>query len=160
MKYQNHRFAWVTIVMVMFAALFSGCHLGPTQHSRHSAIHDFARDGNLALARQDLSTNLSDLNLPDDAGLTPLHLAALHCHTNIVAFLLEEGAKVNLKTRDGATPLHLAAQEGCTEVADLLLRGGAKINLRDDQHRTPLGRAEAWNQQTMIKLLQVHGGTD
>lgn len=155
MKSPSQNFLRTTILTSIVAGICAGCFLIPTQHSRHSPIHDFARDGNLALLIQDLSTNSSDLNLPDDAGLTPLHLAALHCHTNVIGFLLQKGAKVNRTAQDGTTPLHLAAQEGCIDGVTQLLRAGANVNIKDNQNRTALDRAEAWHQDAIIKLL--HG---
>ncbi len=78
--------------------------------------------------RKILATNSHDLNLPDDAERTPLHLAATHCHTNVVVLLLDKGAKIDPRAEGGATPLHLAAQEGCVDVVNLLLAKGAKVN--------------------------------
>lgn len=101
-----------------------------------------------------------DLNLPDDAGLTPLHLAAGHCRTNVVALLLEKGAQPNSKAKGGATPLHLASQEGCADAVTMLLTGGAQVNARDDQGRTPLKRAEEWRQDATVQLLRLRGGTE
>ena len=92
--------------------------------------------------------------------LTPLHLAASACHTNVVALLLDKGAKIDCAAKDGATPLHLAAQEGCADVVNLLLAKGANVNARDDQKRTPLVRAEQWHQDAMVPLLRQHGGSE
>ena len=136
----------------------AGCFLIPTTHSIYRPIHEYAADGNVAAVAQDLATNSYDLNLPDDAGRTPLHLAATHCQTNVVALLLDKGAKINVKASGGATPLHLAAQEGCADVVKLLLDKGAKVNVRDDQGRTPLDRAMQWHQDAIAELIRQHGG--
>jgi ankyrin repeat protein len=148
------------ILVATLSIACSGCFLKPTEHSKHSPIHDYARDGDLFSVTQDLATNRDDLNLPDDAGLTPLHLATLHCHTNIVAFLLSSHAKVNLASKDGSTALHFAAQEGCLNVMTELLEANAEVNVRDNQHRTPLDRAESWTQKPAADLLREHGGIE
>ena len=158
MKSQNYKIRSLILVTLIFAGICAGCFLRPIKHSDARPIHGFARDGNLSLVMQDLSTNPADLNLPDDAGLTPLHLASLHCHTNVVAFLLEKGARVDATAQDDTTPLHLAAQEGCLDVANLLIAGGAKVNARDAEHRTPLDRAEAWHQTNTVNWLKTQGG--
>ena len=102
----------------------------------------------------------AEVNAMDGDGLTPLHLAAENCHSNVVALLLAKGAKINVTAQDHATPLHLAAQEGCTDVVEVLLDRSAKINLRDNQNRTPLRRAEQWHQDAVAQLLKQHGGTE
>jgi len=132
-------------------------------HSAYRDIHAYAKSGNAALAAADLDAHPEDLNLPDDGGLTPLHLAVLHCHTNVVALLLKDGADVNRKGKDNETPLHLAAQEGCIDAASMLLEKGANVNPHDHQGRTPLGRAEQWIQDTndmTAQFLRQHGGTE
>ncbi len=137
----------------------AGCSLSPS-HSAYRPIHGYARAGDLARLTEDLAENPGDLNLPDDTGLTPLHLAASYCHADVVTLLLDKGAKINVTSQDGATPLHLAAQEGCADVANLLLQRGANVNARDKQHRTPLGRAIQWRQTAMVLLIRQHGGAE
>jgi ankyrin repeat protein len=147
--------AILTIALVIAC---SSCFLIPPAHSKNRPIHEYAADGNLAAATQDLATNSHDLNLPDDAGRTPLHLAATHCHTNVVTLLLNQGAKINVKAAGGATALDLAAQEGCADVVNLLLAKGAKVNARDDQGRTPLDRAVQWHRDAVAEIIRQHGG--
>jgi len=149
-------------IAAVAAVLIAGC-VGcssSNQHSAYRSIHGDARDGNAALVAEDLKQNPAQINLPDDAGLTPLHLAASACHTNVVTLLLNTGAKIDCKSKDGATPLHLAAQEGYGDVVNLLLTNGAPINPRDNQGRTPLKRAEEWHQDSIVQLLRQHGGTE
>jgi len=136
----------------------AGCGLFPTSHGTYGPIHEYAAAGNVAAVTQDLATNSSDLDLPDDTGRTPLHYAATHCQTGVVRLLLDDGARPNVKATGGTTPLHLAAQAGCAEVVSLLLAKGAKANARDDQGRTPLARAEQWHQTNIVALLQQHQG--
>jgi ankyrin len=147
------------LLAAMLAGAGAGCFHSP-QHSAYREIHASARDGDATQVAGDLAQNPGDLNLPDDAGLTPLHLAASACHTNVVALLLDKGAKIDCAAKDKATPLHLAAQEGCADAVNLLLIRGASVNARDDQKRTPLGRAEQWHQDAIVQILRQHGGTE
>ena len=159
MKTRFYPSIWIILLTTALMAGGTGC-FHATQHSAYREIHASARDGDAAQVAGDLAQNPGDLNLPDDAGLTPLHLAASACHTNVVALLLDKGAKIDCPAKDGATPLHLAAQEGCADAVNLLLDKGANVNARDDQKRTPLVRAEQWHQDAVVQLFQQHGGTE
>ena len=159
LKQRLHNRIGALVLAAGFALLCSGCilfHKG----SSYRHIHEYAKAGDAAAVAQDLSDYPGDLNLPDDAGLTPLHLAALQCHTNVIALLLAKGADVNHEAKDDTTPLHAAAQEGCLDGVKMLLARGAKINARDGQGRTALKRAELWRQNVVAEFLREHGGTE
>jgi len=155
----NIRSAILTVVLPAALAIAgAGCFLIPTSHSKDRPIHAYAADGNVAAVAQDLATNSCDLNQPDDAGRTPLHLAAARCRLDVATLLLDKGAKIDSRAAGGTTPLHLAAQAGCEPVAALLISRGAKVNSQDDQGRTPLDRALQWNRTGVAELLRQHGG--
>jgi ankyrin repeat protein len=149
-----------TIALALAAVMAAtGCLL-PPRHSVYRPIHGYARAGDVAHVTEDLAQNPGDLDLPDDTGSTPLHLAASYCHVDVVTLLLNKGAKVNARSNDGATALHLAAQEGCADVVNHLLARGAQVNARDRQGRTPLVRATQWHQAGTAQLLRQKGGTE
>ena len=154
---QPIRTAVLTAVLVTSC---SGCFLIPPKHSDYRAIHEYASDGNVAGITQDLAAYPGDVNLTDDAGRTPLHLAATHCHVDAAEVLLDKGAKIDAKATGGTTPLDVAAQAGCVDMVNLLLAKGAKINLRDDQGRTLLGRATQWKRDEVVQVLRAHGGIE
>jgi ankyrin repeat protein len=153
--------AWTQIaVLAAGCALFvGGCCLFQS-HSHFRSVHEAAIDGDVMSVADDLKMRPGDLNLPDDAGQTPLHLASIHCRTNVVELLLDKGANIGAVAKGNATPLHLAAQSGCSAAARLLLSKGASVNARDDEGRTPLGRAKQWNQEELVLLLRQHGGIE
>ena len=136
--------------------LTSGC--WPAHpHSAYRTIHQYAINGDAAGVSAELAMHPDELNLPEDDGLTPLHLAAENCHTNVVVLLLDKGAKIGVQAKNSDTPLHLAAQEGCVDVVAILLAKGAEINARDSQGRTPLDRAQQWHQTNVVSLLRQRG---
>jgi ankyrin repeat protein len=159
MKIKNSFNLSLLVMLVAVGLLASGC-WSAHPHSAYRPIHQCAINGDAAGVAAELKQFPDELNLPEDDGLTPLHLAAENCHSNVVALLLAKGAKINVTAQDHATPLHLAAQEGCTDVVEVLLDRSAKINLRDNQNRTPLLRAEQWHQDAVAQLLKQHGGTE
>jgi ankyrin repeat protein len=147
-----------TALAAAIAFYVAGCQ--QPQHSQYRDIHAAARAGDLATVEADLTQNPADLELPDDSGFTPLHLAASFCQTNVMGLLLDKGAKPDTKSKDGATPLQLAAQQGCTNGVSLLLMRGATVNVRNNQGKTPLGCAESWHQDGIVNLLRQNGGTE
>jgi ankyrin repeat protein len=96
-----------------------------------------AENGDLDEVKRQLSENSAIINTKDKEGDTAILKACRNCNnTNIVAFLLENGAEINdKKYRDsiGQTPLIIAAQAGCKDIVELLLRAGADIEHRNDQ---------------------------
>ena len=55
----------------------------------------------------------------------PLISAVIHNHAECVAFLLEQGANVDVRNANGSTPLMFSAFYGHAEVAEMLLSAGA-----------------------------------
>jgi ankyrin repeat protein len=62
-----------------------------------------------------------DVNVEDEDGWRPLHLAAFSGHVEVVTTLAELGAAVNAAAADGRKPLHLAAGNGHVEVTRTLV---------------------------------------
>jgi ankyrin len=138
----------------------TGCVLFGPPHSEYRPIHQYATDCNTSNVVADLATVSSDLNLEDDGGRTPLHIASGNCCTGVVMVLLQKHAKMDVKGKAGETPLHVAAQEGCSNAVLLLLDHGAKINARDKQSRTPLKRAIEYQQPAIADILRSRGGVE
>ncbi|MFN7097735.1 MAG: ankyrin repeat domain-containing protein, partial [Gammaproteobacteria bacterium] len=91
-----------------------------------------------------IKTNLEDqtelLHKPIDIknNRTALHIAAQHNQIDVVIFLLEKGASIQVKDDDDCTPLLIAALFGKTETLICLLKYGALITEKDDEENTPL----------------------
>lgn len=79
----------------------------------------------------------TDVNylLNGDSGLCR---ATESCHQEIVEFLLEVGAEVNLRDGNQSTPLMQAAYRASGEIARILIAAGADINAKDDNGYTAL----------------------
>ena len=60
--------------------------------------------------------------------MTALMLAAQCGHTNIIQYLLDEGADVNKLDERGGSTLMYASSHGHTETVRLLLNYGADVN--------------------------------
>ncbi len=60
----------------------------------------------------------------DPEGRTPLHLAAMKGHRDVVDCLLKSKASAALRDEAGKTPLYYATDRGHADVADMLRRRG------------------------------------
>jgi ankyrin repeat protein len=91
------------------------------------------------------------------AAISPLHIAAQHGHTAVVAALLDAGADIRGGADPGVpTPLHVAAGNGYLDAVELLLARGADVHDREQHHgSTPLGWAEWAKNAEIIALLRA-----
>ncbi len=66
----------------------------------------------------------ADVNVKNDEGLSPLHIAALCGQKEATRILISEGADINIQNANGHTPLKYAREKGHFEVAGLLCAHG------------------------------------
>ncbi|XP_043476377.1 ankyrin-3-like [Leptopilina heterotoma] len=69
-----------------------------------------------------------ELNFQGSFCETALHYAVSLQLSEVVLFLLQEGADPNCKTRSGLTPLHYASYLGNENICSILLNFGAQVN--------------------------------
>lgn len=158
MKARSNAIPW--LISFGFLCAVEGCFLLPPPHSDYRPIHQAAGGCDAVTVAAILATNPAALNIREDGGRGPLHVAAAHCCTNVVGLLLEKGADLELKGNTGETPLHVAAQEGCVEVVAMLVKKGANVNARDKGGHTPLKRAIDYEQAATAELLRKLGGVE
>src|SRR5690606_25858891 len=90
---------------------------------------------------------------PQPGGMTPLHYAARHDHTDVAALLLDAGANIEAREANEITPLLMAISNDQLPTAYLLLERGADVNVSDWYGRSPLWEA------VFVRNLYVHNGT-
>ena len=88
---------------------------------------------------------------------SPLHIASINGHIEIVEFLLKIGVDVNLPDHpNGFTPLHYAAIHGKDEIVEFLLKNDAEPNLQNVTGDTALHLASRKDDvEIVIKLLEM-----
>ncbi len=102
-----------------------------------------------------LVLNGADLELTYVEGTTPLMVAILNQHFEVVHFLLRKGSNPNHQDDVKGTPLIYAAAINDYQMADLLLYYGASDTLSDREGNTPLMTAVFFgNLETADVLLQ------
>lgn len=121
------------------------------------------RDSTLAIVKM-LMANGATVSEADEAGETPLMLAAKAAAPQTMQILLEAGSSVNAKDKQGLTPLMHAVTSYYTPNPDLprtvsmLLAAGARINDVDASGRTVLMYAVLFSSDPeLIKVMIANG---
>jgi palmitoyltransferase len=81
------------------------------------------------------STNI--LDIPNNEGMTSLHLSCFYSFKNMSDTLLLLGCNINIKDPKGYTPLHYAVKVENYRLCKKLIVFGANKNLRDNENNTP-----------------------
>lgn len=99
------------------------------------------------------------VNVTNQDGASPLHVAALHGRAELVPLLLKHGASAGARNVSQAVPLHLACQQGHFQVVKYLLESNAKPNKKDISGNTPLIYACSNGHHEVAALLLQHGAS-
>uniref|UniRef100_A0A4W3K008 Ankyrin repeat domain 27 n=1 Tax=Callorhinchus milii TaxID=7868 RepID=A0A4W3K008_CALMI len=108
-----------------------------------------------------VTVNGLSVNATNQDGFTPLHVAALHGHFDLVSLLLRHGASVNTKNFHNSTALHLICQHNEPQVRLMkyFLDYNAKLNKKDSYGNTPLLHACLRGHLEVAELLLEHGAS-
>ena len=94
-------------------------------------------------------------NIADHQGKTALHKSAIKGNLDIIEFLIQNGARIDVKEeKSGRTALHMATKP---EVAKLLIEKGAQIEAKDTRGRTPLLICAMESHAEVAQVLVQHG---
>ena len=80
----------------------------------------------------------TNLNARTSMNRTPLHLATIHNHYEVVELLIKMGAKIDLVDNDFNTCLHYASNQGYEDIVIFLLTSSANITIKNNLGRTPV----------------------
>ena len=94
------------------------------------------------------------VDIRNQAGETPLMMAALKAEADAAAALLAHGAAVQ---KDGWSPLHYAATGGSAAIVKLLLSKGAPLEARSPNGSTPLMMAARYGNEEAVDALLAAG---
>jgi ankyrin repeat protein len=164
--------------LLLLAAQAAATH--PSRHAPRTMIadtltplHAAARNGQLERVRELVQLGLrrcDEARLPylerqacykggtvdslGDSGWAPMHEAAMHGHTEVITYLLEQNADVNVRSALGSTPLHWAARGGHADAARVLIDAGGDVDATNYDGKSVLDWAP---QQHKSKVLQAWG---
>ncbi|XP_066259170.1 arf-GAP with coiled-coil, ANK repeat and PH domain-containing protein 2 [Euwallacea similis] len=143
---------------------------GDTEEEKDSAVGDddvSSLDSNILLYKASAADNLpvmcqalalgADKNWPNrkERDRYPLHGAVLSGSVIACAYLLLNGAKINVQDQNGRTPLHLATREGHTAQVCLFLKYKADQHIEDEEGKVPLSMAEQKEHADIVTLLRL-----
>lgn len=113
---------------------------------------------NIDILKEAIENGGSNVNESyDDHKVTLLTLASRHGYNEIVVYLLDNGASIDMFDPNNLTALHRACISGRCITVDILLKKGANINLRNKQGNSALLMACANHQFDVVKILLSHG---
>lgn len=78
----------------------------------------------------------------------------------IIEFLIQNGADVNLANKAGYTPLIVASYYNCFEFVKVLIANGADVNLMNNDGETALMTARKSGYTKIVNLLKTHGAKE
>ena len=133
----------------------------------YTALHYSCRYGHLDIVRTLVMNNYShknfwfrlyskaDVNARTDSGDTPLTLAAINKHDNVVHALSDYNCEVYAKDKDAYTALlHLSCERGYVDIVRTVLkRHKADVNARTDSGDTPLTLAAKNRHYDIVHVL-------
>ena len=101
-------------------------------------LHRAARTGDLESVKEILSSDPTLVDVQGEDGRTPLHWAVRGVHVEVVKYLMQQGADVNIRDANQVIPLHSLAYRGEDELVAWMIAGGADIDARAVNGSTPL----------------------
>jgi len=117
-----------------------------------------AQNGLLGSVSQLVERHYTPVNYQNcNEGTTALAAAVIGGYSNIVKFLVEHGADVNLANLRGETPLHLAVLSDNVEIISFLLSEGSWLESEDEFGDTPLMYATREDKPQAVEVLLMHG---
>jgi len=104
----------------------------------------------------------SNVHISTLEGLSPLHMAAIHCDECTILKLLQNGAFLNTQDEVGDSVLHWVIRENNVNMLSLLLGGGGNVgiicvDIKNEDGETPLHLAASFGEEPLVELLVKHG---
>ena len=112
------------------------------------------RDRDVAAAIQAVNAGANISAQTGSMESAPLHSATSTGSLEVMSFLLDRGAPIEMRNNSGWTPLHLAAMFGTKQVINLLIDNGAAIDAQDNGGLTPLNLARLNHRADNVAVLQ------
>ena len=93
-------------------------------------IHEAVQQGDLSKTQNLIAKDPSVINSKTEDGRTPLHVAVIGDHKELVEYLIREGANIDALDKEGRTPLLNAIMLKKPELAHSLIKLGADVKIK------------------------------
>jgi ankyrin repeat protein len=123
------------------------------------ADEDFMRlekiiyDNDLAAFKQEFENGI-DMDLQNEYGWTPLHIAIRRGRKDMVEYLWEQGADINKVDNVGWTPLMEAVMDDMPEICAFLIEKGADVTIANERGGTAAMLVQKFGRDSMAKYFQ------
>jgi len=91
------------------------------------ALHEAVAKGDLSAVEKFIESGIP-VDVRDNKGMTPLHIAAMERQKEIFEYLLTKGADISAENKRKETPLYFAIVNDSKEIAERLIALGAKVD--------------------------------
>ncbi|KAF9145605.1 hypothetical protein BGX30_007940 [Mortierella sp. GBA39] len=98
-----------------------------------------ASDGDLAAVKTFINEKGVSINAQDEFGYSALHAAASYGHKELITYLLENSADVNIQDPEGDSPLFVCET---VDIAEMLVKAGADAKHVNENEMTAAENAE------------------
>lgn len=95
--------------------------------------------------------NGTDINLQNQYGWTPLHIAIRRDRRDMVAYLLEQGADIDRVDGVGWTPLMEAVMDDMPELCKFLIDNGADVSIANARGGTAGMLVQKFGRSSMVQ---------
>lgn len=102
---------------------------------------------------RNLARSKDVMNQKNTLGRTALFHAIYKKNYEIVPFLIDLGADVNIQTDSGMTPLMLACRQEAPDIVQFLIEKGADVNDRNIHNKTALMLATESGNTAIVRIL-------
>jgi len=104
-----------------------------------------------------LIKNGADINHPDFAGRSPLHVAATQGKEAVLKFIIEQGANIHARDHSNDTPLLSAVKSGQEKCVKILYECGGSLGLNDSNLADLLIQQATTGDLSRLKCLILSG---
>lgn len=124
---------------------------------KYQPLHYAAKKGHIDIVKLLIKKGVDvDLRGKNDDAPTALSLAFENRHFEMVKFLINEGAYIDVILNDDFdTPLHWCIKNGDFEMAKFLIKNGANTQYRNSSGKTALNLALDKNYSDLVKCIRA-----